>query len=132
MSSLFISSVSARPGSKGLVDDFALYHVFTIGAIGRTGWTSASGPWLLVHRGADLLNATLQFVDGSLDLIGVLAFFGLASAITFLVMLFLLYRCADGLRQGRKPMKAMQLGIRETIYGAVLVISVIVGHYTGV
>lgn len=47
------------------------------------------------------------------------------------VFLLLFVRSANGLSIERKRMKAMQIGIREVIYGALLVAAVITGFYAG-
>jgi hypothetical protein len=88
---------------------------------------------LLVEKGkaySRLLPIIVHFA--AVGAIGTLAVFGLASFLTVAVMLILLFRCYSGLRPGRKPMKAMQIGVRELIYGIFLVISVVVGRYAGI
>ncbi|MCO6510521.1 MAG: YwiC-like family protein [Aridibacter famidurans] len=60
-----------------------------------------------------------------------LASFGLVPMLPIAVFVFLLFRNVTGLSESRRKMKAMQIGIRETIYGGVLVLSVILGHYLG-
>lgn len=61
-----------------------------------------------------------------------LAYAGLVSALPIPLFVFLLYRSAAGLSDGRRRMKAVQLGIRETVYGAVLVLAVTGGYYLGI
>lgn len=73
---------------------------------------------------------------GALHLIAVvavasLASFGLVPMLPVAVFVFLLARNVTGLSESRRKMKAMQIGIRETVYGGVLVLSVILGHYLG-
>lgn len=58
-----------------------------------------------------------------------LAYYRLAPVAICAVFAFLLYRAVSGLSESRRRMKAMQLGIRETVYGAVLVVSLIIGHF---
>ena len=60
-----------------------------------------------------------------------LAYFGLVSVLPIPLFVFLLYRSAAGLSDSRRRMKAVQLGIRETVYGAVLVLTVTAGYYLG-
>ena len=47
------------------------------------------------------------------------------------VFAFLLFRSAVGLSPFRTKMKAMKIGIWEVVYGAVTVLSMIVGYYAG-
>ena len=75
--------------------------------------------------------AVAAHVTGVL-LAGVLAYFRLVPALVLLPFVLLLYRCVAGLSPDRKPMKAMQIGVREVIFGGVLVVSMIIGYYTGV
>lgn len=65
-------------------------------------------------------------------IVAALASFGLVPLLPVVVFVFLLARNVLGLSDSRKRMKAMQIGIRETVYGGVLVLSVILGHYLGV
>jgi len=69
---------------------------------------------------------------GAASFVALLAYLGLASWFTLPVFMFLGWRCLEGLSDNRKKMKAVQLGIRETVYGAVLAASVIAGFYTGI
>ena len=62
----------------------------------------------------------------------VLALFGLCPALTSIMFGVLLVRAWIGMSPFRKKQKAMQIGVTEVIFGALTVISVIVGHYTGV
>lgn len=60
----------------------------------------------------------------------VFAFYcGLASYLTAAVFAFLLARSVFGLSRFRIKMKAMKIGIWETIYGLLTVLSIIVGYY---
>ena len=46
-------------------------------------------------------------------------------------MSVLAYRAIAGLSPGRNKMKAMQIGVWEIIYGTIVVLSVVIGHYAG-
>lgn len=63
--------------------------------------------------------------------VGVLAYLDIASVFAFPVMIFMLYRACFGLFPNRVKLKAMQIGVREVVYGAVLVLAVIIGHFSG-
>lgn len=66
-----------------------------------------------------------------LGAVAALVIVGSASYLILPVFAFLMFRSVSGLSARRRKLKAVQLGIRETIYGAVLVLSVIIGFYTG-
>lgn len=68
---------------------------------------------------------------GGLLVVAVLAYNGYSPYLPVFVMMLLFYRAVAGLSTRRKKMRAMQIGIREVIYGLITVLSVIVGHYTG-
>ncbi len=57
------------------------------------------------------------------------AVYGAASFLTAAIFAFLLVRSLVGLSPYRTRMKAMKIGIWETIYGVLTVISIIVGYY---
>ncbi len=61
----------------------------------------------------------------------VLAIYGLIPLLPLTMFAFLLWRAVRGLSKGRTKMKAVQLGIRETVYGAMLVLTVVLGYYLG-
>lgn len=67
----------------------------------------------------------------ALIVVGVLASYGLVPYMTLFAMALTLFRAVLGLSPGRKRMRAMQIGIRELIYGTLTVLSVIVGHFAG-
>jgi len=60
-----------------------------------------------------------------------LSYYGLSPALTILAMLMLLWRAVAGLAPGRRKLRAMQIGVREIGYGALTVLSVVVGYYAG-
>ena len=62
----------------------------------------------------------------------VLAINGLISVLAVPVMLFLLYRAVIGLSPRRTKLKAMQIGVREVIYGAALVLAIVIGRFIGI
>lgn len=61
--------------------------------------------------------------------IGMLAVNGLVSKLVLAMFIVLFFRAFVGLSPFRKKIKAMKIGIWEVIYGAITVLSVIVGHY---
>ena len=67
----------------------------------------------------------------ALLLVSMLAFYGLSSFLTIMAMSVLAYRAIAGLSAGRSKMKAMQIGVWEIIYGVLVVLSVVIGHYSG-
>jgi hypothetical protein len=68
---------------------------------------------------------------GALFLAATLAYYGLTPFLTVLAMAILASRSIAGLSPGRKKMKAMQIGVREIIYGAIVALAVIIGYYSG-
>ena len=60
-----------------------------------------------------------------------LAYYGLSPFLTILAMSVLAYRAITGLSPDRNKMKAMQIGVWEIIYGLIVVLSVVIGHYAG-
>jgi hypothetical protein len=67
----------------------------------------------------------------ALIVVCVLSYYGLSPALTIFAMLMLLWRAVAGLAPGRKKLKTMQIGVREIVYGALTVLSVVVGYYAG-
>lgn len=61
--------------------------------------------------------------------VGILVEIDYTGWLTLLMFIILLGRAVLGLSPYRRPLKAMKIGIREVIYGVLLVLSVIVGHY---
>ena len=66
---------------------------------------------------------------GALAVCGALAYYRLLPYLPIAVLAFLLLRSVTGLSRSRKRLKAMQIGIREVIYGALLVLALILGYY---
>lgn len=64
-------------------------------------------------------------------MVAFLAFFRLIPILPVFAMSLLSYRAIEGLSSGRRKMKAMKIGVWEVIYGAITVLSIIVGYYTG-
>lgn len=60
-----------------------------------------------------------------------LAYTGLTTVPAVAVMIFMLYRAVEGLSPDRTKLKAMQIGVREVIYGVALVLAVVIGRFTG-
>ena len=67
----------------------------------------------------------------ALVLVGVLAFFDLVPVIAVAAMIILLFRAITGLSATRKKMRAMQIGVREVIYGVLTVLILVIGYYAG-
>lgn len=62
----------------------------------------------------------------------ILAYYGGVPWLAVAAMALLLFRAVTGLSPTRKKLKAMQIGVLEVIYGAVMVLAVVVGHYVGI
>lgn len=60
-----------------------------------------------------------------------LAYFRVVPVLPVLAMCLLLGRAAAGLSDRRRRMKAMQIGVLEVVYGALVAVSVVVGYHTG-
>lgn len=67
-----------------------------------------------------------------LVVVGCMAFIGVASWLTLIVFTLLLARSTAGLSSHRTKMKAMRIGVWEVLYGILIVLSMIVGHYLGI
>ena len=65
----------------------------------------------------------------ALMFIGGLAFYGLSPLLTVAMFGVLFGRALLGLSPYRKKIKAMQIGIREVIYGLLTVLSIVIGYY---
>lgn len=63
-------------------------------------------------------------------LTAVLAKYSLSGTLTVIVMSALAFRAISGLSPNRRKLKAMQIGILEVVYGAIFVLSVVVGYYS--
>lgn len=61
--------------------------------------------------------------------VGMLSAYGLASKLTLAVFIILLGRAFFGMSPYRRRMRALQIGIWEVIYGSLLVLAVVFGHY---
>ncbi len=87
---------------------------------------------LLLEKGKEFSRVTPSLAHiAALLLVAVLAYNGLIPYLTIFAMLALLYRAASGLSPNRRKLRAMQIGVWEVIYGALTVLSVVVGHYVG-
>ncbi len=62
----------------------------------------------------------------------ILAYYGGVPWLAVGAMALLLFRAVTGLSPTRKKLKAMQIGVLEVIYGAIMVLAVVVGHYVGI
>jgi len=62
--------------------------------------------------------------------VGVLTYSGLSSILALVAMIVLLWRSVAGLSGGKK-LKAIQIGIREVVYGTLTVLLVTVGYHLG-
>ena len=88
---------------------------------------------LLLEKGKPFDRAPAVLAHTSALLIcAALAWFRLVPALVVIPFAVLLYRCVIGLSSSRTPMKAMQIGVREVIYGAVVAAAIIVGTFAGI
>ncbi|REJ75533.1 MAG: hypothetical protein DWQ47_08655 [Acidobacteria bacterium] len=67
-----------------------------------------------------------------LGVVALFAFNGLITLLVLPVFVFLSIRSVSGLSSRRKQLKAMQIGIWETIYGVTLFTSVVAGRFVGI
>ena len=123
--------------------------VAAIALAGGLGWPAAAALWavfvcrfipsilyvrdrLNLEKGKpfDSVGPILSHVI-SLAVVAGLAVFGFASWLTVGMFAFLAARCVYGLSEYRVKMRAMQIGVWEVIYGALTVISIVVGYYVG-
>jgi len=113
------------------------------------GWSSAAALWLIfvarlipsilyvrhrlrLEKGKDHSRAIPAAVHIAAFLaVAVLAYNGLSSYLPLFAFALMLVRSVTGLSPGRKPMRAMQIGILEVVYGTLTALSVIIGFYTG-
>jgi hypothetical protein len=65
----------------------------------------------------------------ALTIVAVLSYLTLGPILTVFAMLILLWRAVAGLAPGRRKLRAMQIGVLEIVYGAVTVLSVVIGYY---
>ena len=117
-------------GGLALPNALALWAIFVLRLISSILYVRER---LLLEKGKPFsreLPATAHVL--SLVVVVILVSFDLASVLTLLVMAVLLHRSISGLSPTRTKLKAMQIGIYEVIYGAVLVASIIAGHFLGV
>lgn len=63
--------------------------------------------------------------------VAVFAYYRLLPYLVIVAMAILLLRTVTGLSPRRRKMKAIQIGVREVIYGTMVVLILIIGHYTG-
>ena len=77
------------------------------------------------------LPAIVTAHTAALVIVAFLAFLGLVPVITCGAMIILLFRAITGLSATRKKMRAMQIGVREVIYGISTVIILVIGYYAG-
>ena len=61
--------------------------------------------------------------------VGVLVWYGLSPALPLAIFTFLMIRALTGSSDFRLKLKAKQLGILEVVFGSLVVLSVIAGHY---
>lgn len=67
----------------------------------------------------------------AVTIVAVLSYVGLSPVLTVFAMLILLWRAIAGLAPGRRKLRAMQIGVLEIVYGALTVLSVVIGHFAG-
>lgn len=68
----------------------------------------------------------------ALIMVSLLGFYGQSPLLPILMFAVLLIRSIIGLSPYRRKVKAMKIGIGEVIYGALIVLSLIVGYYAGI
>jgi hypothetical protein len=85
---------------------------------------------LLLEKGKEFSRVTPTMAHiAAVLVVSILAYCGLSPFSTVFAMLMLLYRSVSGLSPNRGKMRAMQIGVREVIYGSIVVLTVIVGYY---
>jgi hypothetical protein len=123
--------------------------VAVIGLAGGLSWAASLALWaifisrlvpsilyirqrLLLEKGksSSPVIPTLAHV-AALLVVSLLAYNGLSPVLAVFAMILLLFRAVKGLSPGRKKMRAMQIGVREVIYGSLTALSIVVGHYAG-
>jgi hypothetical protein len=67
----------------------------------------------------------------ALIMISVLAYYGFSSILPIFAMATLLARSVTGLAPGRRKLRAMQIGLLEIAFGALTMLTVVVGHFLG-
>lgn len=125
------ASVAAMALAAGLpwVSALALWAIFVSRLIPSILYVRHR---LLLEKGKEFSRVTPTIAHvAALLLVAVLAYNGLSPFLTIFAMLILLYRAASGLSPNRRKMRAMQIGVWEVVYGALTVLSVVVGHYVG-
>ncbi len=65
----------------------------------------------------------------ALTIVTVLSYLSLIPSLTVFAMIILLWRAVAGLAPGRRKLRAMQIGVLEIVYGAVTVLSVVIGYF---
>jgi len=119
-----------------------------IALAGGFTWASAIGLWMIfiarlipsilyvrqrlrLEKGKSYSRSVPAIVHAAaLLLVLGLAYYGQGPYLVILAMIVLLWRAVSGLSPNRKPIRAMQIGVREVIYGAITVSTIIIGHYT--
>jgi hypothetical protein len=87
---------------------------------------------LLLEKGKEYSRAVPMVAHvAALTTAAVLSYSGLSPVLTVFAMLVLLWRAVGGLAPGRRKLRAMQIGVLEIVYGAVTVLSVVIGHFVG-
>jgi hypothetical protein len=119
----------ALAGGWGVPEAAAMWSIFAARSIPSFVYVRQR---LRLEKGKEFVRLSPVILHlAAAGLCGSLAYFNLVPAATVPVFIFLLWRSVRGLSDARKRLKAVQLGVRETIYGAILIVSYILGHYYG-
>lgn len=120
----------ALAGGQALSLSLALWLVFVARIIPSVLYVRER---LLLEKGKPC-SKTLSHAPhvGAVIVVALLAIGGVTTVLTVPVLIVMLYRAVEGLSPRRTRLKAMQLGIREVIYGAALVLVVVIGHFAGI
>ncbi|MEZ5344243.1 MAG: YwiC-like family protein [Pyrinomonadaceae bacterium] len=124
------AAVIALAGGWSVAAAVSLWGIFIARMIPSIGYVRNR---LKLEKGKEYSGISVAIVHFlALGFIGVLSGFGLASELTLAIFVILLGRAVLGLSAYRRKMKAMKIGIWEVIYGVLVVLSVIVGHYLNI
>jgi YwiC-like protein len=128
-----ISSSSAAislAGGRSTSLSVALWIVFAIRIIPSILYVRER---LLLEKGKSFSAVRSNVAHAlALVIVSTLAMSGLVTVLSVPVIIFMLYRSITGLSLQRTKLKAMQIGVREVIYGAALVFAVVMARLAGI
>jgi hypothetical protein len=123
------AAVIALAGSWSFGAAIALWGIFIARLIPSVGYVRNR---LRLEKGKEFSRFPVIAVNFmAVGIVATLSVYGFASRLTLAIFVVLLGRAVLGLSPYRRKVKAMRIGIWEVIYGALVVLSVIVGHYLG-